>query len=112
MADEGMKIQVDGKEYAVDDFEGRELVDAERSFGISLFAELDRGSVTGVYALLYLIKRRENKAFTADQALALNLGDVSRMLGQEEEEVPPPNRAARRAKKPDSTDATGGTPAS
>ncbi len=99
MADDGMKIQVDGKEYAVDDFEGRELVDAERSFGISLFAELDRGSVTGVYALVYLIKKRQDKTFTADRALALNLGEVSRMIGQEEE-VPPSKPAAQRAKKP------------
>lgn len=104
MADDGMKIKVDGKEYAVDDFEGRELVDAERSFGISLFAELDRGSVTGIYAMLYLIKKRENARLTTDDVLALNLGDISKMLeGEDEKEGqgPPQNRASRRAKKPE-----------
>lgn len=95
-----MKIQIDGKEFAVDDFEGRELVDAERTFGISLPYELDRGSMSGVYALVYLVKKRENKAFTIDDAFALKLGDVKRMVDneQEEESDPPPNRAQRRAK--------------
>ena len=107
------KIEVDGTTYDVEDFEGRELVDAERAFGISLMLELERASMQGVYALLYLIKKRENRAFTVDDALNLKLGDVSKMLGgDEEDEVPPPNRAARRAKKPASTGGTGGTRAS
>jgi hypothetical protein len=109
-------ITVDGKDYTVDDFEGRELVDAEQAFGISLTFELDRVSMQGIYALMYLIKRRENPGFTRDDALALKLGDVMKMVGggdDEAGEVPPPNRAARRAKqKAGSTDATSGTPSS
>lgn len=103
LADKGLMIEVDGKEYAIDDFEGRELVDAERSFGISLLAELERGSVTGVYAVLYLIKKREDGTFTPDDALALNLGQVQNMLGSpdgaEGQSGPPPARASQRAKK-------------
>lgn len=105
MADEGIKIEVDGKEYAIDDFEGRELVDAERAFGISLFSELERGSVTGIYAVLYLIKRRDDASFTVDNALALNLGQVQNMLGTgangngKAATDPPPSRASQRAKK-------------
>jgi hypothetical protein len=101
-SDEGLKVQFDGQEYAVDDFQGRELVDAERSFGISLFAELDRGSATGIYAMLYLIKRRTNARFTVDDALALNLGEVTRMVagpGDGEGEAPPSPRAKTGAKK-------------
>lgn len=109
-------IKVEGKEYDVDDFEGRELVDAERAFGISLMIELDRFSMQGVYALLYLINKRGNPEYTADDALSLNLGKVQKMLGIEDEDEdeeaadPPPNRAARRgaAKKSASTAATSG----
>ena len=108
------KITVDGKDYSVDDFEGRELVDAEREFGVSLMFELDRASMQGVYALIYMIKKRENHAFTANDALNLKLGDVSKMLGlgEDGEEAPPPNRAARRANKSGSTAGTSGAQSS
>lgn len=100
MTDDGMKVEIDGKEYAVDDFEGRELVEVERAFEISLFTELNRSSVTGVYALLYLVKKRENPAFTPDQALALNLGTVTKMLGGDgEKQDPPPVAPKATAKK-------------
>lgn len=99
MANDDLTISLDGESYSVNDFEGRELVAAERAFDISLFSELQRGSVTGVYALIFIIKRRKNPEFTAEQALALPLGEIDRMVDQPKENGgPPPNRAARRAR--------------
>ena len=99
MADDSMKVTIDGETFDVNDFEGRELVAAERAFNISLFAELDRGSATGVYALLFIIKRRGNPAITVDDVLALPLGTFETMLDVQDEPAPTPptNRAQRRA---------------
>jgi hypothetical protein len=98
VADDSMKVTIDGQTFDVNDFEGRELVAAERAFNISLFAELDRGSATGVYALLFIIKRRSNPEFTVDDALSLPLGTFESMVDlQAETPAPPTNRAQRRA---------------
>jgi hypothetical protein len=61
---ESVKIQIDGKAYDFEDFEGREIIAAERAFDISLMSELERGSMTGMYALLFMVKRRENGTIT------------------------------------------------
>lgn len=101
MADDGMKVRIDGRDYELDEFEGRELVMAEREFGIALVPELERGSMLGVYAFLLIIKRRENPKITAAEVLEINLGEINRMVDDQQEEgdgqVPPPNRAQRRA---------------
>lgn len=104
MANEGITITVDGKEYAIDDFEGRELIDVERAFGISLYHELERSSMTGIYAILYLVKKRETPSFTVENALALKLGQVENMIGGEngngKVDADPPRPAVKaRAKK-------------
>ena len=95
-------IRIDGKEYSVDDFEGRELIDAEKVFGVNLLAGLDEPSVAIVYALVWLVKRRSNSRFTPDDAMKINLGDLGKMMGTEDKEAesgPPPARAKTGAKK-------------
>lgn len=98
------KITIDGQTFDVDDFEGRELIDAEKVFGVNLLAGLDEPSMSIVYALVWLVKRRSNPRFTPDDAMRVNLGDLSKMMGDPdngdgEKKDPPPARAAKGAKK-------------
>jgi hypothetical protein len=84
MAQDDVTLKVDGKEYSLNDFEGRAIVEAERAFNVSLFQELDRGSITGVYAILYLVKRQDNPNLTVDEVLSWNLGQVENMMDTQE----------------------------
>lgn len=95
-------IRIDGQEYSVDDFEGRELIDAEKVFGVNLLAGLDEPSIAIVYALVWLVKRRTDSRFSPEDAMKINLGDLSKMMGDAEVEGdagPPSARAKAGAKK-------------
>jgi hypothetical protein len=94
-------ITIEGVEYDVDDFEGRELIDAEKVFGVNLLAGIDQPSMSVIYALVWLVKRRANSRFTPEEAMKINLGDLGKMMGNEDEEKadPPPARAKAGAKK-------------
>lgn len=73
-------IHMDGEDYSLNDFEGREIVNVERLFDIVFLDELDRGSVTGAYAMIYIIKKRGNPGLTIDDVLSMKLGEVERIL--------------------------------
>jgi hypothetical protein len=99
------EIRIDGKTYQVDDFSGRELVAAERGFGINLMPELDAGTMQGVYALIYLVKHRENPDFTVDDALDIKIGQLNEMLSDDDEPdegeaAGPPTPAPVKGKRP------------
>jgi hypothetical protein len=95
------KITIEGQEFNVDDFEGRELLEAEKVFGVNLLSGMDEPSMAVVYALIWLVKRRGNPRFSPDDAMGINLGDLSKMMGngQEEEKQDPPPARAKGAKK-------------
>jgi hypothetical protein len=97
------KITIDGETFDVDDFEGRELIDAEKVFGVNLLVGIDEPSMSVVYAMVWLVKRRANPGFSPDDAMKINLGDLGKMMGDPEKEEkpgPPPARAKAGAKKP------------
>jgi hypothetical protein len=102
MADDAFKIRVDGAEYSIDDFEGRDLVDVERQLDISLSRELERWSTTGIYALVYLVKHKNDARVTLDEVLSMNMGEVGRAVsGPEDDEAEKtgPTPAAPKAKR-------------
>lgn len=90
-------ITIEGKTYDVDDFEGRELLEAEKVFGINLLAGIDEPSMAVIYALVWLVKRRGNPAFTPDEAMKINLGALSKMMGGDEEKTDPPPKPSAKA---------------
>lgn len=94
--DDGVKIHIDGKTYDLEDFEGREIIAAERAFDISLLGEISRGSMMGIYAAVFMVKRRENPDILVDEVLALKLSDVMK-LGEEKQDPPPKSRAKKSA---------------
>jgi hypothetical protein len=84
MADDAFKIRIDGAEYAIDDFEGRDLVDVERQLDISLGQELERMSTTAVYALVYLVRHKNDARVTLDEVLSMNLSEVNASVGEQD----------------------------
>jgi hypothetical protein len=102
MSQDEVKITIEGQEYSLNDFEGRDIVGAERAFDISLFGELQRNSMTGIYALVYIIRRKTNPRLTVDDVLGIKLGEVENMIAGEEENgnggPPPKGKAKPKAK--------------
>jgi hypothetical protein len=97
---DNVTIHIEGKAYDLEDFEGREIIAAERALDISLLGEISRGSMLGVYAAVFMVKRRKDPTTTIDDVLALKLSEVVKLSEIKEEKVPPPSRGQRRAKKP------------
>jgi hypothetical protein len=103
MAEDQFKIRIDGDEYTLDDFEGRDLVNVERQLDISLGRELERMSSTGVYALVYLVKHKKDPGVTIDDVLSMNMGEISKSVGDSDEDdakkdpTPPPVPARKKS---------------
>jgi hypothetical protein len=98
MSQDEVKITIEGQEYSLNDFEGRDIVEAERAFDISLFSELQRNSMTGIYALVFMIRRQTNPHITMDDVLKIKLGEVERMVTPQESNGnggPPPKPAGK-----------------
>ncbi len=92
MADDAMTIQLDGKTYAIDDFELGELEWLEDELDCTL-DEINPHSMKAGLRFVYLIKRRDDPDFTMDDARKLKLSIFS-----EPEEAPPAAKRPTRAK--------------
>lgn len=80
---DSMTIQLEGKSYAIEDFELGELEWLEDELGAPL-DELKASSMKVAVRFVYLIKKRDNPGFTLDDARKLNL----RVFDEPEEEKP------------------------
>lgn len=89
--DDAMTIQVEGKSYAIDDFELGELEWLEDELGCDL-DEMNPNSMKAILRFVYLIKRRDNPDFTMDDARKLKLAVFT-------DEPPAPAKRPTRAAK-------------
>lgn len=92
MAEAGMKVWIEDKEYDFDDFELGELEWLEDELGSLEDDKL--ASMKAMVRFVYIIKRRDNPEFSLDEARKLKLNVFS-------EPPPRPTKAPRgAAKKP------------
>jgi hypothetical protein len=93
----GVTVTFDGKEYPLDDFELGELEFIEDHIGGSLEDERALSSMKAMIAFVTVIKRREDPAFTVDDARKLKLAQVDQDPEPEKAGAakrPPKRRAA------------------
>lgn len=90
MADDAMTIHLEGKSYAIDDFELGELEWLEDELGCDL-DEMNPNSMKAIVRFVYLIKRRENPDFTMDEARKLKL----QVFNEPEPAAKRPTKAAK-----------------
>ncbi len=88
-------IQLEGKAYSIDEFELGELEWLEDELDCSL-DEINLASMKTAVRIVYLIKRRDNPAFTLDDARKLKL-EVFNELEPEKPARKRPTRAAKAA---------------
>lgn len=92
-------VKIDGTEYELDDFELGELEWLEDHLGkpITDFSVLS--SMKAAVGLVYLVKKRENPAFTIDEARRMKITSVFQAPEEADqasaEGKRPPKRAAR-----------------
>ncbi len=89
-----LTIKLEGREYAIDDFEIGELEWLEDELGATL-DEVNWGSMKAAVRIIYLIKHRDDPAFTLEDARKEKL----RVLTDEPKTGPAkrPTRAAKTA---------------
>lgn len=96
MADEAdnIKLTIAGKLYEVDvdDLELGEIEVIEKAADAAL-ANIDFGRAHAIRALVYVLKHRENPAFTMDDARQMKIGALAE---QEPDEPTPIKQATRR----------------
>lgn len=93
MADEGMKVFIEGKEYALDDFELGELEWLEDELG-SLEDERAMRSMKAAVRFVTVIRRREDPDFSLDDARKLKMSVFDEPTPER------PTKAAKAASKP------------
>jgi hypothetical protein len=93
--DQALEFTLDGKSYPIDDFTLGEIEWLEDELGGSLDS-VDLSSIKVVSRFITVIKRRDNPAFTLDDARALKLS----VLNNEEDESSParPTKASGKRK--------------
>lgn len=74
-ADESAKLVINGHEYRLDDFELGELVELEDYTGQPMDS-LEYGSARVMAFMLYLVRRRDDPAFTLEDALKIRISQV------------------------------------
>jgi hypothetical protein len=89
--DNGMKIHIDGQAYAFDDFELGDLEWLEDYIGRPLTDGSALNSMKAAVGFVYLVKRREDPAFTIDQARGVKMSSINE---------PDDKPAAKRPPKP------------
>lgn len=92
---DSMTIQLEGKSYAIEDFELGELEWLEDELGAPL-DQINATSMKVAVRFVYLIKKRDNPDFTLDDARKLNL----RVFDEPEAEAPAKGRPTRRKAAP------------
>ena len=93
MADDNdLKIVIEGKEYAIDDFTLGEIEWIEDELGATL-DEINPYSIKAAIRFVTVIKRRDNPQFTVDDARGIKLS----VFDQAEQK--PPKAAAKRPTK-------------
>ena len=92
------EIQIEGKSYAIDDFELGELEWLEDELECTL-DEVNPSSMKAAVRFVYLIKRRDDPNFTMDDARKLKVSVFADPEDEEEAPVPRkrPTRAAPKA---------------
>jgi hypothetical protein len=85
MADDDLKIVIEGKEYAIDDFKLGEIEWIEDELGATL-DEINPYSIKAALRFVTVIKRRETPEFTVDDARELKL---SVFAGGDGDDEPP-----------------------
>lgn len=84
------QMSVDGKEYSLDDLTLGELEGLEDYLGLPL-SQVDVNSARTMKYLVYIVKHREDAAFTLEQAGEVKITDL---ISTDEAEVPPTSDAA------------------
>ena len=95
----GVSISVEGQKYSLDDFELGDLEWLEDFLGQPLMTEGSFASMKAMVGFVYLIKRREDPAFTLEQARHVKLTAVEPSEdGEPESEPEPAQRPTKKAK--------------
>ena len=94
MADDALKVTIDGKEYAFDDFELGDLEWLEEYLGKPLTDVSTLNSVKAAVGFVYLVKRRDDPDFTIEQARKVKMGALAE--SEPAAVKRPPKGAARR----------------
>lgn len=84
------QMTIDGKEYSLDDLTLGELEGLEDYLGLPL-SQVDVNSARTMKYLVYIVKHREDAAFTLEMAGGVKITDL---ISADEEEVPPTSDAA------------------
>jgi hypothetical protein len=105
VADDGLKVTLDGKEYALDDFELGELEWLEEELG-DLDDMANMASMKAAVRFVYVIKRRDNPGFTLDDARKLKLSVFDEPQTNGNGAKKRPTRAAKAASTPAESGAT------
>jgi hypothetical protein len=84
------QMTIDGREYSLDDLTLGELEGLEDHLGLPL-SQVDVNSARTMKYLVYIVKHREDPAFTLEQAGEVKITDL---LSDSEDEVPPTSDAA------------------
>jgi|LakMenEpi03Aug12_release.lakeMendotaPanAssembly.Ray.scaffolds.fasta_scaffold09689_12 hypothetical protein len=92
------ELTIDGKTYALDDLTLGELEALEDHMGLPI-GQIDLNSARAMRFLVWLLKHRENPAFTMEQAGDVKITD----LIQPEDDNPPADAGAEDAPANDAT---------
>ena len=92
------ELTIDGKTYALDDLTLGELEALEDHMGLPI-GQIDLNSARAMRFLVWLLKHRENPAFTMEQAGDVKITD----LIQPEDDNPPVDAGAEDAPANDAT---------
>ncbi len=90
------EIQIEGKSYAIDDFELGELEWIEDELGCTL-DEVDPHSMKAAVRFVYLIKRRDDPDFTLDDARKLKVSVFADPEDARADETPAARKRPTRA---------------
>jgi hypothetical protein len=71
-------LWIGDRDYTLDDLSLGEVEEFETAMGGQTLAEVDLSSAKAIIWLVYLVRRREDPAFTLDDARAVKLTDIIR----------------------------------
>lgn len=77
MADDDLKVHIDGKAYAFDDFELGDLEWLEEYLGKPLTDPAVLNSMKAAVGFVYLVKKQDDPDFTIEQARKVKMGALT-----------------------------------
>jgi hypothetical protein len=93
-----VKVHIDGKSYDLEDFELGDLEWLEEYLGASLSDNQALNSMKAAVGFVFIVKRRDDPAFTIEQARKVKLAAIDAPDEDEPDEKPRPTGGARSKK--------------